>query len=52
MKAKQMKWLLLTVLLAAIINASAQQPNSDSKMIGELKTQAEQGDAKAHAVSV
>jgi hypothetical protein len=40
MKTNQMKSLLLTVLLVAIFNASAQQPNSDSKMIGESQRQA------------
>jgi TPR repeat protein len=47
MKINHAKRLPLIVLLLAVVNLSAQQPNSDSKMIGELKNQAEQGDAKA-----
>ena len=47
MRCEQFRRLAIVLLLMAVARLAAQQNNSDQVMLNELKSKAEQGDAKA-----
>ena len=47
MKAKRLKWFLLFLLVSAVFRLPAQQSEADRKLLADLRTKAEKGDAES-----
>ena len=47
MKANQLRWILLFLLVSAVFQLPAQQSEADRKLLSDVRTKAEKGDARS-----